>query len=195
MAEIERDLPDFETRPGYPHWILPDGVYSCDEAAFEARFVRDFSQSATRQAICEGFFRLRSDSVAHGFSAVQWVDGSFVENKENPNDVDVVTFIDVERLNNASPEARQFVLAVLNGKDSAETKYRTHAFFIASCLQIHAYYPVFDKFRAYWRKWLGETYDKSHPDGDNQTRHRKGFVALPLGEAEMVPHVSTERSN
>lgn len=195
MTANENTLPEFESRKGYPHRVLPEGVHPCDEPVFERRFVGDFPRSTTRKDICEGLFRLRGDSADAGFSAIQWIDGSFVEEKENPRDLDVVTFIDLERLNAAPPEAKAFVRRVLDGQDFTKATYHAHAFFLAACLPMHAYFPVFDKIRAYWRKWYGETYDKSNADRDGQVRHRKGFVAMQFGEASMVPYVGTERSN
>lgn len=195
MATNENGLPAFEARAEYPHGVLPEGVHSCGELVFEEHFVQGFPRSTTRKEICDGLFRLRADSMAVGLSAIQWIDGSFVESKENPNDVDAVTFVDRERLNAAIPEAKAFVSRVLSGEGATKGKYHTHAFFVAACLPMHAYFPVFEQMRAYWRKWLGETYDKSNADGDGQVRHRKGFVAMPFGNDETVPYVGTERSN
>ena len=58
-----------------------------------------FATSAARKRILEGFLRLRAEMFAQGVRGFQWIDGSFLENIEaeksrDPNDVDVVTFVD-----------------------------------------------------------------------------------------------------
>lgn len=103
-----KGFPDFEARPGYPRRVLPEGVHPCDETTLKERFVADFPKSTTRKGICEGFMQFRKDSAAHGFCALQWVDGSFVEEEQDPHDVDVVMFVDYDRFVRASLDARGF---------------------------------------------------------------------------------------
>ena len=189
-----KGLPDFETRAGYPRRVLPEGVHPCDETAFKSRFVTGFPQSTKRKGICTGFFQFRADSTAHGFSATQWIDGSFVEENQDPNDVDVVTFVDFDWLISASSDAQEFAKDVLDGRNATKAKYSTHAFSFPACPQDHAYYPYFERARRYWREWLGRTYDKSHPAGKAQPRYSKGFVSMVMGDVTRAPHVSTEGS-
>ena len=91
-------LPEFESREPYPYDVLPDGVHFADESMFRGRFVDDFPDSPERAAICAGFFRLRRDALEQGLIATQWVNGSFVETKLDPGDVDVVSFVDYDFL-------------------------------------------------------------------------------------------------
>jgi len=189
-----KGLPDFEARQGYPRKVLPEGVHPCDETTFKDRFVTSFPQSTTRKGICDGFLRFRMDLVARGFCAIQWVDGSFVEEKQDPNDVDVVTFVDYDWLNCAPPDAQWFARDVLAGVHSTKAKYFTHAFVVLACPSGHRYFSVFETSRQYWRKWLGRAYDKNHPEGNSQPQHAKGFLSMVLGDVTRAPHVSTEGS-
>jgi len=174
--------------------VLPEGVHPCDETTFKGRFVTGFPRPTTRKGICDGFFQFRKDSTAHGFCATQWVDGSFVEEKQDPHDVDVVTFVDYDWYNRAPGDARRFAQVVLASEDSAKPKYSTHAFFVFACPQDHRYYPTFERIRQYWRNLFGETYDKNHPGGVAQPRHAKGFVSMILGDDARAPQVSAEGS-
>ena len=187
-----KGLPDFEARQGYPRKVLPEGVHPCDETTFKDRFVTGFPQSTTRKGICDGFLRFRMDLVARGFCAIQWVDGSFVEEKQDPSDVDVVTFVDYDWLNCAPPDAKRFADEVLDAKDKdvTKTKYSTHAFLVRACPQDHAYYAVFEEWRQYWRKWLGHT----RAEGNARPQYAKGLVSMVLGGVTRAPHVSTEGS-
>lgn len=63
----------------------------------EAYFVTAFPNSTTRKRLFENYLRYIyrfQDEVFPIFE--QWVNGSFVTQKENPNDIDLVTFLDYE---------------------------------------------------------------------------------------------------
>jgi hypothetical protein len=187
-------IPAFEAREGYPYEVLPDGVYVADEPAVQDRFVARFPASATRLVVCGGLFRLRGDAVAHGICATQWVDGSFVESKVDPADVDVVSFIDYDAFNALPLVSMEFAHMALNGREGTVPAYLCHTFSVLSCRPGDGYAVVFERARVYWRKWLGQTFDKQNPAGEDQPRHDKGFVAMALGDASRAPVISTARS-
>lgn len=62
---------------------------------FENFFITDFGGSKTRKLIYENYidyvFEIQSKI---DMQITQWIDGSFVTRKLNPNDIDIVTFID-----------------------------------------------------------------------------------------------------
>jgi hypothetical protein len=103
-------IPELQACPDYPFPLLPDGVHLCEEATFRTHFVERFPKSQTRGLICDGFFRLRAEAVGRGVLATQWVDGSFVEGKPDPGDVDVVSFCDYDFLNNLDTQSQLFVV-------------------------------------------------------------------------------------
>jgi hypothetical protein len=77
---------------------------------------RALGATPERKAILAGFPSLRRDLRALGVTAVQWLDGSFVEDKEAlvgkaPGDIDVVTFAagDLTALRNSSLLSRKHV--------------------------------------------------------------------------------------
>ncbi|MCC7495093.1 MAG: hypothetical protein IT204_22285 [Fimbriimonadaceae bacterium] len=187
-------VPEFEQRPGYPFGVLPDGVHRTDEPGFRARFVAAVAASATRSVICDGFFRLRAEAVAQGIGGTQWVDGSFVESKVDPGDVDVVTFTDYDGVNALPQAAQESVGLVLAGRASTQPAYWCHTFLVLSCDASHEYFGTFERHRAYWRKWFGRAFDKEHPAGDRQPEHTKGLVSLALGDAAQAPVISVARS-
>ena len=58
-----------------------------------------FATSPKRREILDGFLALRREFFKIGLKGFQWVDGSFVEDIEmhegrDPDDIDVVTFVD-----------------------------------------------------------------------------------------------------
>ncbi|MGH7168824.1 MAG: DUF6932 family protein [Gemmataceae bacterium] len=186
-------IPEFQAHIGYPFTLLPDGVYPCEETAFHAHFVNPFGKSQTHQAIRDGFFRLREEAVERGIVATQWVDGSFVEGKLNPGEVDVVSFCDYDFLNNLDTQGQQFVVEYLNGREATKATYRTHTFLVVSCSVGHPYHAVFETARLYWRNWFGKTRDVPNPPGPDLPGRPKGFVQMTLGEANLTPIVAMER--
>ncbi len=97
---------------------------------------------------------------------------------------------------NALPQAAQdFADLVLAGQESTKPLYCCHTFAVLACGPAHPYFAVFERSRTYWRKkCFGLTFDKQHPDGENQPRHIKGFVAMTLGDGTQAPAISTARS-
>ncbi|NJK83043.1 MAG: hypothetical protein HC912_03720 [Saprospiraceae bacterium] len=79
------------TSEGY---LFPIGKITTDISNFEQVFVNAFPTSTTRPRLWANYLqyiqRFRQE-VSNNF--VQWLDGSFVTLKENPNDIDMVTFI------------------------------------------------------------------------------------------------------
>lgn len=70
------------TRPTYKSPYLVDPIAIIERFAF----------SKKRIEIIRGFMTLRQNLSTLGFRGHQWIGGSFVQNKEEPNDIDVVTF-------------------------------------------------------------------------------------------------------
>lgn len=182
--------PPFEARPEYPYKVLPDGVFPLSTSELETVFVKEFPGSKTRPLIMQGFFSLRTEAEQQGIVATQWVDGSFVESKKDPGDVDVVTFCDYDFISGLPQPVQIFLQEKLSAGTKTKPVYLTHTvMLVPSCPQGHPFFPVFEQWRLYWRKWLGRTYDKNDPRGDEQPRHKKGFCSLTLGESSKAPTI------
>lgn len=84
--------------------VLPEGIHPCEERDLLVTFVKAFPNSRNRLKILVGFLRLRADFLEHEIYATQWVDGSFVTGKPEPEDVDVVAFVYSGLLDALSPK-------------------------------------------------------------------------------------------
>ncbi len=71
---------------------LPNGIYELSLKEIEEEFVKDKSQR--RQYIFENYRYHLNEIRNTGFCLNQWIDGSFVTLKENPNDIDILTEFD-----------------------------------------------------------------------------------------------------
>lgn len=75
--------------------LTPYKIMEIDLATFEAYFVTAFPKSKTRKRLFENYLRYIyrfQDKVFPFFE--QWINGSFVTKKENPKDIDLITFLD-----------------------------------------------------------------------------------------------------
>lgn len=180
-------LPDFGQLEVWPHKelrpykVLPFDIYDCDEQELERRFVAEFPHSNTRSDIYEGFIKLRNEALAQGIQATQWVDGSYLTSKNDPDDIDVVTFVDYDAVNALSQPQLDFLNNNLNGGESTKKDYSTHTFFVPSCEPTHPYFVVFEHWRLYWLEKWGNTYE----DKNTGKKEPKGFLKMSVGSG---PH-------
>ncbi len=76
--------------------LVPYTAVISDLKSFKKTFVSGFPGSTTRGGIFGNYLdwlaTFRSSVCEAGF--YQWIDGSFVTRKNNPNDLDIVTFVD-----------------------------------------------------------------------------------------------------
>lgn len=136
---------------------------------FEDVFVSKFIVSSTRKNIFENYKRYVVDfqkDIVGNFK--QWVNGSFVTKKLNPNDIDLVTFIpfDIFEKKRKELEAR-FIMG------GALKNYSVDAYAIKVYPQEHDLHFVTQHDVAEWR----ETFSKTK---FNRVRKRypKGFLEL-----------------
>jgi len=76
-------------------FLKPYEIIDCDLMSLETIFVENFPNSRTRRSLFNNYLKYIhefSNRITRNF--IQWLDGSFVSQKENPNDIDFVTFID-----------------------------------------------------------------------------------------------------
>jgi hypothetical protein len=171
-------LPRLEPRDGEDS-VLPEGIHACDERDLQTTFVNAFPHSRRRPRIAAGFLRLRSDLAGHGINTTQWIDGSFVTGKPEPEDVDVVSFARSALLDALPMEAQRF-METLADEARSKLTYFTHHFTVPIYPEHDARYPAFDATRRYWRKWWGRT-RRGTP---------KGFLSMTTGDPATAPAVS-----
>lgn len=81
-------------------FLKPYDIIETDLATIEKTFVEAMPLSSTRKAIFESYLSYNEELrkiIPTGF--IQWIDGSFITKKVNPNDIDIVTFVDFDVYN------------------------------------------------------------------------------------------------
>ena len=103
----------------------------------------------------------------------QWMDGSFTTNRQEPDDVDFVTFIPVDVLNGLSQPDRIAVQGLFAGPDKQPGDL-CHAFLVTVAPPGTPQGRVTQQQRQYWERWFG----RQRPE---EGGHRKGIVRLQVG--------------
>lgn len=88
--------------------------------------------------------------VAHlrslGVSGLLWIDGSFVTEKPQPGDVDVVLLVDNTVLQNLSSADLDKFRKMVHNKRETKLRFKCDLYFCD---------PSNDVWRSYWRGWFG----------------------------------------
>ncbi len=95
---------------------IPPGRYGCTEADIASRFVShpEFATSATRPAIWQEWILARALLCQSALVYSVWVSGSFLTDKQNPGDIDVIFVISEEDRVKRSTVDRQVIESFVN---------------------------------------------------------------------------------
>jgi hypothetical protein len=105
--------------------------------------------------------------LCNDVNLIQWIDGSFVTQKAEPKDVDLVTFIDFEI-------DKELGDKLINYKyPASKNLFRVDAYLVRLYPKGHKYYSIYESDRAYWM------------DHFNKTRRNRIGNKLPKGFLEI----------
>jgi len=115
-------------------------------------FVEKFKSSATRKLNWTSFMGFHTDIEAVSTFAVKhWIDGSFVTQKINPNDIDVVSFVNP---NNLVSTLREFDMNKSDPSGYVKNKYNVDNYIIVDFDKGHPYYDKMQEQVKYWREFF-----------------------------------------
>ncbi len=156
----------FDIRGNLTPYELVEVPYS----VFRETFVDTFDEDSTRHGLWSSFERYLVDFRQQiGELPTQiWVNGSFTTIRQNPQDLDLVVFLNFEMALAYESILRQQFVGI-----AGEKRYGVDAYLLRIYPQNHS-----ESFRtvsdlAYWRDWFGTT-----RKGRSGKRFAKGFVQL-----------------
>lgn len=156
---------------------LDPGLHSMTIDDMEKSFVTPFPHSSTRKNILDGYKRHTDDLLQLINEYVQLLDGSFVSNKNDPGDIDLICFIDGDTLDSLPPADQMKVKALLNGKVTKAT-HLCDAYFCPSYPENHPNYQYYRPQRKYWMGEFG--FDRSDvPKGIVVLERKINVTAAP----------------
>ncbi|HLF71492.1 MAG TPA: hypothetical protein VI759_05005 [Dehalococcoidia bacterium] len=130
-----------------------------------------FPRSATRPAIMEGLEQVIAELVDKRVRGDLWIDGSFVTQKVDPSDVDVVLRVSGEFYESASPDQRAVVDMMT---PALKATHNCDAYVFPNWPNGHEKYWVAETWYGYWmRQW-----------GFNRDGVLKGMAEIQLGDAD-----------
>lgn len=150
---MEKQIPIFDSNGN-----LPKGCYKPSIKEFEEKFVHDFTTSKTRQEIFTGYKEYCEKMAAFNIATKQWVDGSFITNRENPNDIDLLTHIDALKLN--ASKSIQYKFREIKDNENCKRQYKCDAQLIFVYPEIiPSKYDFYQEVLEYWKNFFGKDRD------------------------------------
>lgn len=153
----------------YLGFLEPNKQIICELSTFEQYFVNEF-ESKTRKQIF-GNFKTFYDEIKRITNAnylVQWINGSFVTKKNNPKDIDFVTFIEESVFLKHQAEINDFL------NQNNWYALGIDAYFVIVRTEGTKYFFRYESDKMYWFHQFTKVKSVSKRD---KTR-KKGFVEL-----------------
>ncbi len=127
--------------------LLQPGIHDITKGDLPNHFASPFSNQEKRIQLIERFNYLIEKVEQIGIPFEIWINGSFVTNKEEPNDIDIVFFFDPVKANSL-PDDKKILLEEVANNPFSKYRYNCDVYFIPNDNQV---------LRSYWRGWFGYT--------------------------------------
>lgn len=126
-------------------FLIPDNVIHSSLQELEQVFVEGM-KTGERKKHFEAYLNYSKElkKLCGDIELIQWIDGSFITKKEDPNDIDLVTFVDFE-----STKAIHHLLDNF-GKELSKTMYGVDAYIVYTYLLDDKRYFLFQSDKARW---------------------------------------------
>ena len=149
--------------------LHPAGMTELNETEVFKHFVDPFAPSSSRHVLFTSYQRLLDD-IEHTLQKQlrHWLNGSFISNRTNPKDIDLVFLADYALI-----ESNEKIFNLKFSNTAIADVYGLDAYFIKIYPEGHSNYFWTQSDLAYWRNWFG----RSKMDR-RRKRYNKGFVAV-----------------
>lgn len=151
-------------------YLTPYKVIETDLETLERIFVLNFENSDTRKKLFQNYLTYIDNfknQVSENF--YQWIDGSFVTSKLNPNDIDVVTFLNAENHERNSLKLIDFQGIKL------KTEQKLDCYFVKEYPAEHRSYETITHYDSV--EWF-HLFSKTRPNKRTGKQHSKGFIQI-----------------
>ncbi|NMC73975.1 MAG: hypothetical protein GYA56_06415 [Geobacteraceae bacterium] len=148
----------------------PRDLIEISLAEVERLLVDGFPESVTRKGIYSGYLRYLNDfSIAVCPEWTQWLNGSFTTAKIDPQDIDVVNFVDFRYI---TPRIERF-LTPNHGKN---VHYPVDGYLVQLFPQNdERFLKITCKRLQYWRKWFG----------NDRLDNKKGIMQVKVSPSDI----------
>lgn len=146
---------------------LPQGRYLATSTEFESRFVDTFPLSLTRRRLFDGWATRRQRMSELVRIEYEWIDGSFVTGKRDPNDIDLVTFIDANTFEALDQADREKLTALAQGA-YPRVEFSCDCYLVLISPEGHSDHITYLVNRGYW----------DHFWSRNRDKNQKGYIMI-----------------
>lgn len=160
-------VPAFESS-GY----LPPGRHVASPTEMEAYFVVPFTTSTSRPPIFDWWRRHRAALRTLVAVPRQWIGGSFVSAKPQPQDIDVCSFLDGPTVDALPEERKDLIRFMVSGKIT-ESFWHVDSYPIVEYPVGSPHRQQYEKALQYWSTWWGS----SRPDASGVSVSR-GYLEI-----------------
>lgn len=157
---------------------LPPGSHEVTFDNAKEVFVNAFPDSKTRLQNWNCFIEYIKNLINLGIKDMQlWIDGSFVTNKTNPNDIDCVIYIDIQILNSLNVQQQSILSDVLipgnvESREIIKDAFHTDPYLLLDLVDVpsHPAYDIMMARKTYWENWWGH----------DRQGNAKGYIILSV---------------
>ena len=153
-------------------YLMPYQPIEVDLETLKSEFVDSFPYSQNRRWLFENYLKFLyrfQDNIFPWFE--QWVNGSFISQKNNPKDIDVVTFLDFEVWETRGDESLD-PYWTFSLEDEKIDSYLVKVY--------PPEHPLYNDYLAQRENWL-DRYSSSRAD-EFDIIYPKGFVSIIFGK-------------
>ena len=145
-----------QNKPEFPHLLAP-GRHRMSLSELQRRCVKPFAESATRERLFFSFATLLAYLETNAGACEVWVDGSFVTEKPNPEDIDLTIVLhgdELDRLARDNPTAAADLILL-----AQDVRFRPdlHVFMVACRPMGHPHHAIFAQVANNWAQWWSVT--------------------------------------
>jgi hypothetical protein len=142
--------------PEYPPLLGP-GFHGMNLSALRALCVTAFPTSSTRERIMGGLEAVLTALHQAAIPAEAWIDGSFLTQKVDPQDSDIVIKLDTAFVETCTPDQLALVDAIAGSQ--MYKSHHCHSFSFVAYPDGHAEFGVSQWMNAYWIRQFGFSRD------------------------------------
>ncbi len=125
--------------------IFEAGMHSINQSDMKGIFVLPFKNPEKREYLLSRFESFLEKLREFPIEMEIWVDGSFVTEKENPGDIDLVVVCQNEAVNSLPDDKQEGLIQLFRNNAETKLRYECDAYFILD--------DMHDK--SYWRGLFG----------------------------------------
>ncbi len=152
--------------------LFPYKLIETDIETFERIFVANFKNSDRRKMLFQNYLSYIHDfknQISENF--YQWIDGSFVTSKLNPNDIDIVTFVSAENYEKNSSKLVDFQ------GDRIKKEQELDCYFVKEYPVEHKNYELITHLDyVYWLDFFSKA--KPKPNARTVKKYAKGIIQI-----------------